>query len=277
MSMPELPELEILRRDLDKEVTGKKIKSVEITGTQTTKRGGTQKSLLARLDGHKIDSVSRKGTWIVLGLDSGEKAMISLGAGAGLRRNQAKDAPQPGLAVNITFTQGGQLRLLDPKKSCEFFVVGEDEVADVVGEIGFDLVEEAIPWTKFGEQLLRRNAKLKAILMDPTFLVGIGPMYSDEILFESGLRYDRTPEGLSTQELRRLSRAAVEIVHDSIKHGGASVGPDGWVNLHGEAGSYNEFINVHHRDGEMSPRARGPIVKAKFQGAYTYFCEQTQV
>ena len=140
MSMPELPELEILRRDLDKEVTGKKIKSVEITGTQTTKRGGTKKSLLARLDGHKIDSVSRKGTWIVLGLDSGEKAMISLGAGAGLRRNQAKDAPQPGLAVNITFTQGGQLRLLDPKKSCEFFVVGEGEVADVVGEIGFDLV-----------------------------------------------------------------------------------------------------------------------------------------
>lgn len=278
MSTPELPELEILRRDLDKEIVGKKIKTVEAPGTATIKRAGAKKGLIARLEGFKIDSVARKGTWIVIGLETGDRIMITLGSGSGLRRNQAKDEAQAGLAVNITFTQGGQLRFLDPEKSSEFFLVAnDDEFDEVVGDLGIDLIDEAIPWTKFGEMVLRRSGKLKAILMDPTMLVGIGPIYSDEILFEAGLRYDRAPEKLSTQELRRLSRAAVEILHDSVKHGGATIGPDGYLTLHGERGGYGDMINVYKRDGEMSPRARGPIVKAKFQGAYTYFCEQTQV
>ena len=91
------------------------------------------------------------------------------------------------------------------------FVVAPEEVADVVGDLGFDLIAEPVSWTAFGERLLRRNGKLKSILMDPTFLVGIGPMYSDEILFEAGLRYDRDPKSLSTQEIRRLYRSTVEI------------------------------------------------------------------
>lgn len=277
MSTPELPELEILRRDLEKEVVGRKIKTVEIPGTQTTKRGGTKKSLIARLEGVKIDAASRKGTTLVLGLDTGEHVLINLGDGSGLRRNQNKDELEPGTAVIITFTQGGQLRVLDLNKTSEFFVVTADELDEAIGPVGTDLIDEAIPWTKFGEMVLRRTGKLKQILMDPTMLVGVGPLYSDEILFEAGLRYDRTPETLTTQELRRLSRAAVEIIHDAVKHGGTTIGEDGFRNLHGEPGGWGEFINVYKRDGQMSPRARGPIVKAKIGGIYTYFCEQTQV
>lgn len=277
MSTPELPELEVLRRDLEKEVVGKKIKTVEIPGAQTAKRGGTKKTLIARLEGIKIDSVVRRGTTIVIGLESGEKLLINLGDGAGLRRNQNKDEVPPGTAVVITFTQGGQLRVLDPNKRSEFFVVTEEELPDALGPLGTDLIDEPIPWTKFGEMVLRRSGKLKQILMDPSMLVGIGPVYSDEILFEAGLRFDRTPETLSTQEIRRLSRAAVEIVHDAVKHGGVTIGPDGFRNLQGEPGGYGDLINVYKRDGEMSPRARGPIVKAKVGGIYTYFCEQTQV
>jgi formamidopyrimidine-DNA glycosylase len=125
--------------------------------------------------------------------------------------------------------------------------------------------------------ILRRDGKLKSVLMDPTFLVGIGPIYSDEILFHSGLRYDRNPSSLSAQEIRRLYRAVVETVHEAVKYGGTSLGADGWVGLSGEPGEYQQYITVYKRDGEMSPRARGPIVKTRFGSGYTYYCEQTQV
>lgn len=277
MSKAELPELEILRRDLDKEVVGKKIKTVEAPSAATIKRGGTKKALLARLEGAKIDSVVRKGVWLVLGLDSGEFLVITLGDRAQLRRNQNKDANEKGTAVVLTFTQHGQLRLIDPAKSSELFVVTAEELPDVVATGGLDLVDEPVSWTRFGEMVLRRGGKLKSILMDPDILVGIGPLYSDEILFDAGLRYDRTADRLSTQEIRRLYRAAVEIVHDAVKHGGTTLGADGIHTLSGDEGGYGPMVNVHGRDGEMSPRARGPIVKAKFAGEWTYYCEQTQV
>jgi formamidopyrimidine-DNA glycosylase len=102
-------------------------------------------------------------------------------------------------------------------------------------------------------------------------------MYSDEILFHSGLRYDRVTTSLSAQEIRRLYRAVVETIHEAVKYGGTTLGEDGWVGLTGKPGEYQEYLAVYKRDGEMSPRARGPIVKARFGSGYTYFCEQTQV
>ncbi len=277
MSIAELPELEILRRDLEKDVVGKKVKTVEAPSAATIKRAGSKKALVSRLEGAKIDGVSRRGTWLVLKLDTGEALMIALGDRAYLQRNQAKDEVAKGTAVVLTFTQHGQLRLVDPAKSSELFVVPAEEVDDIVGHLGLDLVDEPVSWTKFGEMVLRKGGKLKSILMDPGVLVGIGPMYSDEILFEAGLRYDRTADRLSTQEIRRLYRASVEIIHDAVKHGGATVGADGFPTLSGEPGGYGPMINVYGRDGEMSPRARGPIAKARFGSGVTYYCEQTQI
>jgi formamidopyrimidine-DNA glycosylase len=277
MSQIELPELEILRRDLDKDVVGKKIKTVEVPGAATIKRAGAKKSLLALLEGAKLTKVTRTGMWLVFGLDNGHSMLITLGPKAYLSRVKNTDPVVKGTAVTITFTQHGQLRVIDPGKNSELFVVADDEVAEAIGPVGLDLVDEPVSWTKFGEMVLRRSGKLKSILMDPTMLAGIGPMYSDEILFEAGLRYDRDPSTLSTQEIRRLYRAAVEIIHDSVKHGGANPGADPVLTVSGGIGGYTSMINVYGRDGELSPRARGPIVKVRFGQGYTYFCEQTQV
>lgn len=274
MTKLELPEIDILRRDLDKDIGGKKIKLVDAPSAATIKRGGTKKTLAARLVGAKLEKVQRKGDWIVIPIDTGDVLMMRFGERAYLRRNQAKDAMAKGTAVVVTFTQGGQLRLIDPTKSSEFFVATPAEVADIIGSFGLDLADEPVSWTKFGNMLLSRPGTLKSVLMDPTMLVGIGPLYSDEILFEAELRYDREPKSLTTQEIRRLYRAAVEVIHEAHKHGGTTIGDDGLLTLAGNRGGAT--ISVHGRDGDMSPRARGPIVKAKFGSGYTYFCEQTQ-
>ena len=277
--MPELPELELLRRDLDREIGERKIKSAEVPVAGVVKQP-TKKALITALEGVKLSGVSRRGMLLLLGVEGTHLLVLSLGEQSRLTRNQPKDDLVTGTALILNFTQGGQLRLVDPKKQAAVEYVAAEELEQLHPELatlGLDGVDEPISWTTFGETILRRDGKLKSVLMDPTFLVGIGPIYSDEILFHPGLRYDRAPSSLSAQEIRRLYRAVVETVHEAVKYGGTSLGPDGWVGLSGEPGEYQQYITVYKRDGEMSPRARGPIVKARFGNGYTYFCEQTQV
>lgn len=275
--MPELPELEILRSNLERELSGKKVKAVDVAVPAAVKRNTNKKVFASKLMGAKLGSTSRRGGWLTTTLDSGDLLVIGLGERGRILRTQAKDPVAKATLVVLTFTQQGQLRILDPAKETEVFVATPDELDELVGQLGFDLAGEPVSWTAFGEQLLRREGKLKAVLMDPTFLVGIGPIYSDEILFEAGLRYDRSPSSLTTQEIRRLYRAAVEIVHEALKHGGTTLGEDGFTDVHGKPGGYQELLAVYGREGQMSPRARGPIVKARFGTGVTYYCDQTQM
>ena len=277
--MAELPELELLRRDLDREIGERKVKSAEVPVAGIVGHP-TKKALIGALDGAKLSGVTRRGTLLLIGVEGTHALVLSLGDQTRLTRNQPKDDFVSGTALVLTFTQGGQLRIVDPKKQAKVEYMPVEEIEERYPELvtlGLDPVEEPISWTTFGEAVLRRDGKLKSVLMDPTFMVGIGPIYSDEILFHAGLRYDRVPSSLSAQEIRRLYRAVVETVHEAVKYGGTTLGPDGWVGLSGEPGDYQQYIAVYKRDGEMSPRARGPIVKVRFGSGYTYFCEQTQV
>jgi len=277
--MPELPELELYRRELEREVGDRKIKSVEIPLAGLVKHP-PKKAFITALTGTKISGASRRGTLLFLGIDGTHQLVMSLGDRSRLRRAQAKEPNATGTGMIITFTQGGQLRLVDPKKEAKVELLADEDVAGThpeLSHLGLDAVDEPISWTTFGELLLRRDGRLKSVLMDQTFLVGIGPMYSDEILFHAGLRYDRIAASLSAQEIRRLYRAVVETTHEAVKYGGTTLGEHGWVSLTGKPGEYQEYLAVFKRDGEMSPRARGPIVKTRYGSGYTYFCEQTQV
>lgn len=278
MTTPEVPELDILRRDLERDVAGKKVKTVEVAQPASVKHHANKKQFIGLLEGAKIERVARKGMVITLQLDTGNLLAVRLGNRGLLRRNPNKDPLEKGTAVVITFTQHGQLRLIDLAKTCEMAVLTPEELPAFVGPVGFDLVDEAVSWTVFAQSLLsRRGKKLKSVLMDVSFIVGVGAVYSDEILFESGLRPDRLPETLSPQEIRRVFRATVEILHDAIKHGGSTIGDDGFVTLAGKPGDYQQFLAVHGREGQMTPRARGPVVRMKFGSGFAYYCEQTQM
>lgn len=277
--MPEIPELELLRRDLEREIGERKIKTVEVPVAGVVKHP-SKKDFIAGLEGKKLAGVTRIGMLLVINIEGDDLVVISMGEQSRMTRNQPREDLAAGTALVITFTQGGQLRLVDPGKEATVEMIAADTLEVVHPELasrGFDPVDEPISWITFGERLLSRDEKLKSILMDQTVVVGIGPMYSDEILFHAGLRYDRQTSSLSAQEVRRLYRSLVETVHEAVKYGGTTLGDDGWVGLAGTPGDYAQYLTVYKRDGEMSPRARGPIVKARFGRGYTYFCEQTQV
>ena len=278
--MPELPEVETIRRELDREVVGKRIKSVEAIGERSLRRHRSPKEFIAKLEGAKISGVERRGLYLVFKLDTGDLLVCHLGMSGQLRRTQAKDPRADHTQVVLTFTQAGQLRFIDPRAFGEMFVTTPEELTEEVpelGELGFDPVETPISWTVFGEMLVKRSTKLKALLVDQRFMAGLGNIYSDEILFAAGLRYDRPANSLSTQEIRRLYRSVVETLHDAVKYRGSTLADQGYVDLFGKAGDYQEHHKVYARDGLACRRCRTPIQKARFANRTTFYCPQCQV
>jgi formamidopyrimidine-DNA glycosylase len=277
--MPELPEVETIRRGLEREVVGHKIKSVEVTGARSVRRQEPAE-FIERLEGAKVTGVLRRGKYLVLKLDTGELLIVHLRMSGQLLRAQAKEPLPKHTHVVFTFTQGPQLRFVDPRTFGELFLTTPDEVADTVPELarlGLDPVDEQISWVRFGDLLRARSGKLKTLLTDQTFLAGIGNIYSDEILWEAGLSGNRTPLSLSAMEVRRLYRAMIEVLHEAIKHRGSTLSDQQYVDLAGKPGTYQELHQVYDREGQHCHRCRAVIARAKFQGRSTFYCPDCQI
>ena len=279
--MPELPEVETIRRDLEREVAGKKIKEVEVHGLRSIRRHGTKKKFTSALDGRKINSVGRKGKYLQLKLDDGNVLVIHLGmSGQLLRAKSAREKMPKHTHVVIVFTQGGQLRYVDPRTFGELFVAAPEDIDKEVPELahlGIDPLEDAMSWAVFGRMLQAKKTKLKPLLMDQKFVAGIGNIYSDEILWSAGLRHDRASDSLTSQEVRRLYRAMVETLQDAVKYRGSSIADEQYVDLFGEIGQYQTHHNVYAREGLACSRCRTTIERVKLANRSSFFCPGCQV
>lgn len=276
-----LPEVEIIRRDLERDVAGKKVKSVDVHSTKSIKPGGNKTKLTGLLEGIKIVGTRRVGRHILFDLENEAIMAVHLGSGGQLRRHANKDAVDPKTAVIVAFTQMGQLRLVDMAGDAVLFAVPDEETlleaAPELNSVGMDPLANPMSWTDFGREILSHRVKLKSLLTDESIIVGLGDVYSDEVLFSAGLRYDRMSDSLNTQELRRFYRAVVETLHDAVKYRGTSLEGSPYTDPEGNTGSYQDHLQVYGRDGALSPRSRQPIVRKKYSGRWTYFCEQSQV
>ncbi len=300
--MPELPEVETLRQDLAKEVVGKKVKSVSVTNGRSVRRHPSAKHFRGLLEGRTVKSVGRLGKYLLLCLDNKDTLVIHLGMSGQLLRVKSAKEPKPKHThVVIVFTQGGELRYVDPRTFGEMFVsspLSEGPLANgaslpvgmatgdgaalrrqvpELAHLGFDPIEDMMSWDRFGLLLRRHRTGLKSLLMDQEFVSGIGNLYSDEILFNAGLRYDRPSDGLSATEVRRLYRSMVETLTEAIKHRGSTLVDEQYRDLFGEAGDYQGSHQVYDRENAPCRRCRNPIVRAKVGGRSTFYCEHCQI
>jgi len=279
--MPELPEVETIRRDLEKEVIGRRIKQVEVTGKRSVRRHKDPVDFEKTLEGKKIASIRRAGKYLLFGLEADEVLVVHLGmSGQLLRAKSPKDPVDRHTHVVITFTQGGQLRFVDPRTFGEMFVTSTGELDTQVPELahlGFDPLDEVMSWTRFGQMLASRHMGLKTLLMDQKFVAGIGNIYSDEILFAAGLRYDRYSDSLSSQEIRRLYRAMIETLSEAVKYRGSSLADEQYRDLYGEVGDYQGQHQVYDREGKPCRRCRNSVVRVKLNGRSAFLCEHCQI
>jgi formamidopyrimidine-DNA glycosylase len=278
----ELPEVEVMRRDLEKDVVGRRVKTAEVKGSRNAmrviRRHGKRKDFTSRLDGRKLIKVERRGKYILVHLDSGDVLVTHFGMSGQFQRGNGRVVIEPHTHVVLTFQQGGDLRFIDPRTFGEMFVTSADELGKVkeLQHIAIDPLDQVFTWPTFQYLLAQRGAKMKQLLMDQKFISGLGNIYSDEVLFAAGLRYDRMSDTLSSQEVRRLYRAIQETLQEAIKLRGTTLDDEAYVDLFGKAGEYQGELKVYGREGEPCRRCRTPIQTVKVAQRTSYFCPQCQ-
>jgi len=279
----ELPEVEVLRKDLEKEVVGKRVKDVDVrTPSIVRPMHRNRPEFVKALEGRKVEGARRRGSIILLDLDEDLTWVIDLGEGGSLHRETATEEPGSDTHLTVSFTIGGALHLSEvadqPTLSTGVVPTVDALESAGVSPDALDLLDDNPTWMEFGRFLAAADKPLKLLLIDPRYIVGIGPVYSDEILWEAGLRHDHPSSTLSTQEVRRLYRATQEIIVAAMKAAGSSLDDVEVEQLVDEDGESAEHLRVYGRDGKPCSRCRRPIVRTRLKkGVYTYHCKQCMI
>ena len=280
--MPELPEVETLRQDLDKEVGGRKVKAVEVRAARVVRRHRNRPEFSDRLVGRKLGTAARIGSLLLVGLDGGTETaalVIDLGPGGRLLKQRSAAPVDRQTDAVLSFSVGGDLRVLDLGAEGELFLASQAELEELADRWrgAIDPLADALAWQALGARLGARKERLRTLLTDPAFVAGIGPIYADEILWAGGLRWDRDSDSLSAQEVRRLHRAIQEVVQEAVRLRGVSVGERPWLDLHGGKGEFEPQLSVYQREGLPCRRCRTPLVHERIQrGQTTYYCPKCQ-
>lgn len=285
--MPELPEVEVLRRQLEKEFVGKRIKSVDIKtrgyvkeakpgGKKVIKKQIAPKEFGKLVADGKVKAVHRKGKFLSFELDSGNHLVFHLGMSGHLVKAAARRAPDKHTHVVVHFSQGGSLRFFDARRFGECYIANDEMYEEAMSDLGLDAIADQIPWQLFGDMVSEHSAKMKPLLMDQAFMAGLGNIYSDEVLFHAGLSWDRKSDSLTSNEVRRLSRSVGEVLQDAIKHRGTTLSDGEWRDLYDQPGEHQDFLTVYGRESAPCRRCRTPIVRVRIGQRSHFFCPQCQ-
>jgi formamidopyrimidine-DNA glycosylase len=280
--VPALPEIEVLKRDLEREIVGRRIKDAEVRSNRNAmkivKRHGRRKEFQDLLEGAKVEKVDRIGRFIVIELDNEHSLIVDLGDSGLLLKTSGSDEMATHTHIVISFTIGGQLRIVDPTTTGGVFVIPKEEVEKLGEEQGFliDPLAHQFAWQHFGNLLEERDSAMRTLFTDEKFIVGLGDIYSDEVLFTAGIRYDKQSSKLSSQDVRRLYRALMETMQEAVKARGTSYGEHAFRDLHGDPGAYQIELKVYGREGDACRRCRNAIEKVAFDSSFAYYCPQCQ-
>jgi formamidopyrimidine-DNA glycosylase len=265
--MPELPEVETIKRELERAVLGKKIVAVIINNPYVIKQP-KREDFVKGLKNSAIKDILRKGKLLIIELFSGRSLAIHLRmTGQLVYPGNGRDGRVSFKLSNGKFLDFrdrrllGDLRLIDDWRSLKF--------VEELGPEPFDLSVD-----KFKEMLSKKKTKIKPLLMDQTFISGVGNLYVAEVLFRAKIHPERPASSLSDKEKEGLFKEIKDTLNEAIKHKGSSV--DQYVQLSGRRGDYVKYHKVYDRQGKPCLVCKTPIKRISLGGRGTYFCHKCQ-
>jgi formamidopyrimidine-DNA glycosylase len=278
--VPELPEVETVRRGIEDTVIGRRISEVKVLGRRTVRRQSPAE-LTDRLLGRRFVAARRRGKFLLLSLDDGAVLVVHLRMTGQLLFFGDRDKPPLAAHTHLTVAldEGSELRFVDPRTFGEWFVTaGLDDrgVPLELKHLGRDPLLEGLPSAYLASRFAGRRARLKALLTDQSVIAGIGSIYADEICFRAKLRPDRLGGSLTPAELAFLARAARSVLGEAVKSRGSSLRDKRYRDLAGELGSYQGRHAVYDRAGEPCPRCGRAVVRLKIGARSAYCCEGCQ-
>jgi formamidopyrimidine-DNA glycosylase len=271
--MPELPEVETIRRQLEPEIVGRRIEALEVLDPRWT-----EPVLAAEVEracaNRRIESLGRRGKYLLVGLEGGRWLVMHLRMTGNLVLADA-DGEARFLRVSIRLDDGRRLLFTDARRFGTGIVVGDDELDDYLRpRAGIEPLSDELTPEALGELAAGRRAPLKSFLMVQSGIAGIGNIYADEALHRAGL-HPLSPAGSMRLEHAEALRAGiVATLEAGLANGGASV--DDYRDARGEQGSMQDEFLVHTREGEPCPRCGETIRRIVLGGRSTYFCPRCQ-
>jgi len=265
--MPELPEVETIKRELEKAVLGKKITEVCVHNPKVIREPSVEK-FRKGLQGATIKNILRKAKVLILELSNGKSLVIHLKMTGQLVYPGNGKASRVSFRLSDTKTLDfndqrlfAELRLMDNWRSLKFI--------QGLGPEPFDLTVE-----QFKEMLAHKKTKIKPLLMDQTFISGVGNLYAAEVLFRARIHPQRPAASLFDKEKEILFKEIKDTLQEAIQHKGSSV--DQYVQLSGKPGDYVKYHKVYDRKGRPCLICKTSIKRISLGGRGTYFCPKCQ-
>lgn len=280
--MPELPEVEIIRRDLLNEVSGRTITRAEVrdvpNAQRVIRRHAAPAEFAGPLAGRRIDGLDRRGKYLLFRLDEHLVLVVHLGMSGQLILSGVDRPFAPHTHVVLHLRGGGQLRYVDPRTFGEMFVTEEDELGEIpeLTRLGRDPIAGEVPVDYLSSTFARRKTRIKPLLMDQTFICGLGNIYSDEALFLAGIRHDRPASAVTGPETKLLHEAIPLVLRESIESRGCSIADEQYRDLYGEVGSYQNRLRVYGRETQPCVRCGTPIKRSRWSNRSTFYCPRCQ-
>jgi len=271
--LPELPEVETLKNNLDKKIAGKRIIKTLIRSTRIIRRNPSREFLKRSLLKKKIMGLQRRGKALLFFLDSDKALVIRLGMTGQITLSHAPMQISDKYTHLILTLEGGlKLQFKDIRQFGQVFITPAKEVEEFL-QMGPEPLQEDFCLSHL-KQILNSPSHIKALLMDQKKIAGIGNIYSDEILFTARINPLRSARSLSSHEIKRLYHSIRKVLNEGIARRGTTIRNfrDGF----GKPGSYQHDLRVYQRRGQACLICKTPIERMRLSGRSCHFCPRCQ-
>jgi formamidopyrimidine-DNA glycosylase len=284
--VPELPEVEVVRRGLERWVAGRTVASVEVHHPRAVRRHleGTD-HFVAALTGRTITAARRRGKYLWLplaepdGAPSGRALVAHLGMSGQLLVEKPEEPDEVHLRARVRFTDGGrELRFVDQRTFGGLAVEDAPEGEDIpprLAHIAIDPLDPRFDADSFTAALRRRHTEVKRALLDQTLIGGVGNIYADESLWRARLHGARPTDKLTRAQVSDLLEGVRDVLGESLEQGGTSF-DSLYVDVNGQSGYFSRHLAVYGQEDRPCPRCGTPIRRESFMNRSSYSCPQCQ-
>jgi formamidopyrimidine-DNA glycosylase len=278
--MPELPEVEVVRRGLEQWVAGRTVATVEVLHPRAVRRHleGAE-HFVQTLTGATFTAARRRGKYLWLPLEGADAALVGhLGMSGQLLVEKPSAPDETHLRARFTFTDGGrELRFVD-QRTFGGLVVEEsagDQIPGRLAHIAIDPLDESFDEAAFTAALRRRHTEVKRALLDQTLIGGVGNIYADEALWRARLHGARPTDKLTKAQVADLLDGVRDVLGEALAQGGTSF-DSLYVDVNGQSGYFSRFLAVYGQGDRPCPRCGTPIRREPFMNRSSYSCPQCQ-
>jgi len=277
--MPELPEVEVVRRGLQAHIAGRTITAVQVRHPRAVRRHEPGAAdLTARLTGARIAGTDRRGKYLWLTLGPESALVVHLGMSGQMLLGPLDRTEH--LRIAATLDDGTALSFVDQRtfggwQLADLVIVDGSTVPEPVAHIARDPLDSRFDRDMVVKLLRRKHSEIKRQLLDQTVVSGIGNIYADEALWRAGVNGARIADELTRRQLGELLDSAAEVMREALGQGGTSF-DSLYVNVNGQSGYFDRSLNVYGREGRNCYRCGAVIRRDKFMNRSSFYCPRCQ-